>query len=256
MQLRRIIPILLLHKGLLYKTKKFNNPRYIGDPTNAVRIFNEKEVDELALIDIDATTAQRGPNFDLIKEIAGEAFMPLVYGGGISSLDQIKKVIDQGVEKVLLSHHALNSPDLIAKSAQQIGSSSTVVCLDVKKKIFGGYEIYTKNGTQNFKKDFLSVVKEMEDLGAGEILINSIDRDGMMNGYDLALIKSVASKVSIPVIACGGASNVSDINLAFEAGANGAAAGSMFVFHGKHQAVLITYPSQSEILSISNTNTI
>lgn len=256
MQLRRIIPILLLHKGLLYKTKKFNNPRYIGDPTNAVRIFNEKEVDELALIDIDATTAQRGPNFDLIKEIAGEAFMPLVYGGGISSLDQIKKVIDQGVEKVLLSHHALNSPDLISNSAQQIGSSSTVVCLDVKKKLFGGYEIYTKNGTQNFKKDFLSVVKEMENLGAGEILINSIDRDGMMNGYDLALIKSVASKVSIPVIACGGASNVSDINLAFEAGANGAAAGSMFVFHGKHQAVLITYPSQSEILSISNTNTI
>ncbi|MBK8622494.1 MAG: imidazole glycerol phosphate synthase subunit HisF [Saprospiraceae bacterium] len=251
MQIRRVIPVLLIHKGLLYKTKKFKDPRYVGDPTNSVRIFNEKEVDEIAIIDIDATVHGREPNYEQIREIAGEAFMPLAYGGGISKLDQIKKIIDQGVEKVILSHQAIKNPDIVSQTASQLGSSSTVVCLDYKKKFFGGYEVYTKNGTSSSGMDLVSLAKKYEDAGAGELIINSIDKDGMMEGYDLASIKAVTSAVSIPVIALGGAGNINDLTSAFENGATGAAAGSMFVFHGKHKAVLITYPEQSELDFIS-----
>lgn len=251
MQIRRVIPVLLIHKGLLYKTKKFKDPRYVGDPTNSVRIFNEKEVDEIAIIDIDATVQGREPNYEQIREIAGEAFMPLAYGGGISKPDQIKKIIDQGVEKVILSHQAIKNPDIVSQTASQLGSSSTVVCLDYKKKFFGGYEVYTKNGTSSSGMDLVSLAKKYEDTGAGELIINSIDKDGMMDGYDLASIKAVTSAVSIPVIALGGAGNINDLTSAFENGATGAAAGSMFVFHGKHKAVLITYPEQSELDFIS-----
>lgn len=247
MQIRRIIPVLLIHKGLLYKTKKFKDPRYVGDPTNAVKIFNEKEVDEIAIIDIDATVAGREPNYEQIREIAGEAFMPLAYGGGITRIDQVKKVIDQGVEKVILSHSALLNPGLITETANQIGSSSTVVCLDYKKKFFGGYDVFSKNGTLSSGKDLISLAKTYENLGAGELIINSIDKDGMMEGYDTVAIKAVTASVSIPVIALGGAGSVDDLLTSFECGATGAAAGSMFVFHGKHKAVLITYPDQSTI---------
>ncbi|MBK9255861.1 MAG: imidazole glycerol phosphate synthase subunit HisF [Saprospiraceae bacterium] len=247
MQIRRVIPVLLIHKGLLYKSKNFKTPKYVGDPTNAVKIFNEKEVDEIAIIDIDATMSGREPNYQQIREIAGEAFMPLAYGGGISKIDQIKKVIDQGVEKVILSHYALTNPEIVSQTVKQIGSSSTVVCLDFKKKFFGGYEIYTKNGTNPTGKNLIDMAKRYEELGAGELIINSIDRDGMMDGYDLAAIKTVTSAVSVPVIALGGAGTVNDLLNAFECGATGAAAGSMFVFHGKHKAVLITYPEQSEL---------
>jgi imidazole glycerol-phosphate synthase subunit HisF len=251
MQIRRIIPVLLIHKGLLYKTKKFKDPRYVGDPTNAVRIFNEKEVDEIAIIDIDATIEGREPNYEHIREIAGEAFMPLAYGGGISKIDHIKKIIDQGVEKVILSHSALTTPEIISETAKQIGSSSTVVCLDFKKKFFGGYEVYVKNGKTLAGKDLIALAKKYEELGAGEIIINSIDKDGTMEGYDFDAIKAVTTAVSVPVIALGGAGSVDDLTRAFECGATGAAAGSMFVFHGKHKAVLITYPEQSELGIIS-----
>jgi cyclase len=246
----RIIPVLLLHKGNLIKSVKFKDYKYVGDPINAVRIFNEKEVNELVLLDIDASRDKRPPDIKHITNIASEAFMPVAYGGGITNMTEVKEIFYNGVEKVIFNTAALKQESLITATANQFGSSSTVVSIDVKKTLLGGYKVFAVNGQKNTGKDPVVFAKEMENAGAGEIFINSVDHDGLMTGYDLNLIKKIAEAVSVPVIACGGAGVIEHFSKAVEAGASAVAAGSMFVFHGKHKAVLITYPSQEEIVNL------
>lgn len=243
----RVIPSLLLKGEGLVKTVKFANPRYVGDPINAVRIFNEKEVDELVFLDIGATPARRGPNFELLRDIASEAFMPFGYGGGITHLDQIKRLFALGVEKVILNTSAFTDPDLVTSAAAAAGSSSVVVSVDVRRNWRGRYSVFTHSGKQDTKRDPVGYAREMEQRGAGEILLSSIDRDGTLGGYDLDLIESVCRSVSVPVIALGGAGSLEHFREAARRGASAVAAGSMFVFHGKHRAVLITYPNYDDL---------
>jgi cyclase len=243
----RVIPVLLLHKGNLVKSVKFKDYKYVGDPINAVRIFNDKEVNELVLIDIDASREKRSPDLKHITNIASEAFMPVAYGGGISNINQVKEIFYNGVEKVVFNTAALEQPALITATANQFGSSSTVVSIDVKKTLLGGYKVYAANGQKNTGRDPVSFAKEMEAAGAGEIFINSTDTDGTMAGYDVNLVKKIAEAVTVPVIACGGAGSMLHFKQAIEAGASAVAAGSFFVFHGKHKAVLITYPLPAEL---------
>lgn len=244
----RVIPVLLIHKNGLYKSVKFKNHTYIGDPINAVKIFNEKEVDEIVILDIDASREKRPPNISQIREIAGEAFMPLAYGGGITKVDEIKELFFLGVEKVVLNHAAFYNPELISQAAGLVGSQSVVVSLDVKKNMFGKYNVHTLNGTQKIKGEPEVIAKQMEDAGAGEIFLNVIDRDGTFGGFDIDIIRKITGVLNIPVIACGGASSVEDFTkVVKEGGASAAAAGSMFVFQRPHRAVLITYPSQQDL---------
>jgi imidazole glycerol-phosphate synthase subunit HisF len=247
MLMPRVIPVLLFREGGLYKTTRFKDPVYVGDPINAVKIFNEKEVDELVFVDISATTEKRRPNFERIKEIAGECFMPLCYGGGVRSIDDAKQVIACGVEKVAINTQAVESPDFVRDAASEMASSTIVVSIDVKRDFFGKYHIHTHGGKKRSDWHPVEFAILMEKMGAGEILLNSIDRDGTQKGYDLELIRSVADAVSIPVIACGGAARVTDFSQALENHASAVAAGSMFVFHGRHRAVLISFPSQQEL---------
>ena len=251
METPRIIPILLLKGSGLYKTLKFKDPKYIGDPLNAVKIFNEKEVDELIVLDITAGLENRKPNYDLLYQMAGECFMPLGYGGGVSTVEEIRKLISLGIEKVSINSNAVNL-DFIKEAAEVFGSSRIVVSMDVKKNFFGKYEVYTKSGTQNTKMDAVKFSTEINKAGAGELLINSIDKDGTMQGYDLELIKSISVEIGIPVIACGGAGQINHFKQAINAGASAIAAGSMFLFHGKHRAVLISYPEQAVIKNLFN----
>jgi cyclase len=233
MKIKRIIPCLLLRNNGLVKTIKFKDSIYIGDPINAVRIYNEKEVDELIFLDIDATREKKEPPFGMIRNLAGECFMPFAYGGGIETLSQIEEIIKSGAEKIVIN--------------------TIVVSIDVKKRIIGGKTVHISGGRIDTGMNPLEYAKEMEDQGAGEIFINSIDRDGTMEGYDIELIKSISKAVNIPVIACGGAGNLEDLKLAVcKGGASAAAAGSLFVFHGKRRAVLITYPSYKEISELFN----
>lgn len=243
----RVIPCLLL-KGLgLVKTIKFKDPKYVGDPINAVKIFNDKEVDELIFLDISATVEKKRPAIELITRIAGECFMPLAYGGGIGTIQDIQDILSLGAEKVSINTVAVETPELIRAAADLFGSQSIVVSIDVRKKLFGGYEVCIRGGKKATGLDPVAHAVRMEELGAGEILINSIDRDGTMQGYDTDLIKKVAGAVSIPVIACGGAGRVEDLGAAVKAGASAVSAGSMFVFRGRLRAVLINYPSIREL---------
>lgn len=243
----RVIPCLLLKNGGLVKTKKFKNPVYIGDPINAVRIFNEKEVDELVFLDIACTLGKREPDYDLLQDIASEAFMPFAYGGGITRADQAQRLFKLGVEKVIINSHTAVEPELLSRIADSAGSQSVVASIDVKRNLFGKYTVWTQAGTVGTANDPVQYAQRMEAAGAGEILLTSIDRDGCMGGYDLALIKAVSEAVSIPVVASGGAAVPNDFLEARKAGASAASAGSMFVFHGKHRAVLITYPPYSQL---------
>jgi len=244
----RVMPCLLLNNGRLVKTVKFKNPSYIGDPINAIKIYNGKEVDELILVDITATVENRPPPFDLIEEVACECFMPFTYGGGIRNLDDIKNIFSLGVEKAAINSYAAENPEFIGKAAELFGSQSIVVSIDVKKTLMGKYVVHSHSGKISTKIDPVSYAKEMEKIGAGEILLNSIDRDGIMDGYDIALIQKVTSAVSIPVIALGGAGNVDDLTGAVkEGGASAVAAGSMFVYQGKNLGVLINFPSRDEL---------
>lgn len=243
----RVIPVLLLKNNGLYKSLKFKDLKYVGDPINAIKIFNEKEVDELIFLDIRATIENKEPDFEIIKDIASECFMPLCYGGGIKTQETINKLLYIGVEKVALNTQAFQNPDFVKEAARIHGSSTITVSIDVKKKLLGGYSVYIKSGTQDTKKDPVEYAKKVEELGAGEILINSIDKDGTMDGYDNHLLEKISSAVSIPVIACGGAGSLTHMQQVVNAGASAVAAGSFFVFQGKHKAVLITYPSQKEI---------
>ena len=244
----RVIPVLLLHEGGLVKSIKFKQYTYVGDPINAVKIFNEKEVDEIVILDIDATRNQSGPDFTRIKEIASEAFIPLAYGGGIRNIEEIKQLFYLGVEKVVLNAQAFLNPSLLSEAASLVGSQSVVASVDVKKNWLGQYKAYVKNGTENTGKNPVEYVKELVNAGAGEIFLNSIDRDGTYNGYDLELVKQVSASVNVPVIACGGASQLEDFHAAVDAGASAVAAGSLFVFQRTHRAVLISYPSQKELV--------
>lgn len=240
----RVIPCLLLKNQGLVKTVKFKDPTYVGDPINAVKIFNEKEVDELVFLDITASVERRKPNFKVIEDLASECFMPFGYGGGIRNLDEIKELLKLGVEKVVINSYAFEDNTFIKKAADLCGSQSVVVSIDVKKNFFGKYEVCIYSGKKSTKMDPVEYAKKMQHFGAGEIFLNSIDRDGTMQGYDIELIKKVSEAVTIPVVACGGAWKLEHFSEAVKkGGASAVSAGSMFVFHGPHRAVLITYPS-------------
>jgi imidazole glycerol-phosphate synthase subunit HisF len=240
----RVIPCLLLRGHGLVKTRKFKDPVYVGDPVNAVRIFSEKEVDELVVLDIDASREGREPNYELIAEIAGECFMPVAYGGGIRSLKQVRQLIRSGVEKVVINSAACESTAVIRESADVFGSQAVVAGVDVRRTLLGGYRVMAKSASVETKLKLDEHVQRVTEAGAGELFLNSIDRDGQMSGYDLDLIRSVTERVSVPVVACGGAGTVQHLSEAVrDAGASAVSAGSMFVFHGKHRAVLINYPS-------------
>ena len=244
----RVIPCLLLRNKGLVKTVKFKEPKYLGDPINIVRIFNDKEVDELIFLDITATVEHKKPPFKLLSEIASECFMPLGYGGGINNLEDIRTILSLGVEKVSINSHAIEDPSFITTAADQVGSQSIVVSIDVKKNFWGKYQVFTQNGRKKTGQDPLEFAVHMEQMGAGELLINSVDRDGTMQGYDLELIKQISGAVNIPVVACGGAGTVDDLaGVVNNGGASAAAAGSMFVFQGPHRAVLISYPTGKEL---------
>ncbi len=244
----RVIPLLLLKGDGLVKSVRFKNYKYIGDPINAVKIFNDKEVDELCILDIFASKEKRSPNIRKIREIAGEAFMPLSYGGGITSVEEVKEILFNGIEKVVVNSAALKQPELISDIANKFGSQSIVVSIDVKKNLLGRYKVFAENGNKNTGLDAVECAVKYEKLGAGEILLNSIDADGTYSGYQINVLRTVSSAVNIPVIACGGAADLEDFNKAVnEGGASAVAAGSMFVFQRPHNAVLISYPSQKEL---------
>lgn len=244
----RIIPCLLIQNGVLVKTVKFGDPKYVGDPLNAVRIFNEKEVDELIILDIDATRQEREPHYGLIEKLAVECRMPVCYGGGVKTVEQIERIVGLGIEKVAISSAAVDQPRLVSDGASRVGSQSIVVVIDIKKTPSSNlYEVYTHNGTRASGLDPITFAVQMEQLGAGEIVINSIDRDGTMAGYDIDLAKTIRNATHIPMTVLGGAGSVGDIATLFNrCGIVGAAAGSLFVFKGKYRAVLITYPSEKE----------
>ena len=245
----RVIPVLLLKGEGLYKTVKFKNPRYIGDPINSVRIFNEKEVDELVFLDIDASKDKKDPNFELLKDIASEAFMPMAYGGGLSNIEQVRKIFSIGFEKIILNSVLYHDIEIVEKIVSEFGSQSVVGCVDVKSNVFKTYNIYSINGSHKMNISLKDHIMQLAEKGVGEIFINSINRDGTMSGYDLHLIKEVANLVSVPVVACGGASSVYDFKQAVEkSNASAVAAGSMFVFMGPHKAVLINYPDRGELI--------
>ena len=252
----RIIPCLLVHNKGLVKTVKFKDPKYVGDPINAVKIFNEKEVDELMVLDIDATREKREPNLEMIKNLADKCRMPFCYGGGITTAEQARKIISLGAEKVALSNSALNNIELCQDIGSIIGNQSVVVVLDVKKRFLGGkYEVYTHNGAKAAGKGPLELAIQMEKLGAGEIIINSINQDGVMKGYDIALVEKIRESIGIPLTVLGGAGSLLDIGqLIKKFGAIGAAAGSLFVFKGIYRAVLINYPNRIEKEAIFKDN--
>ena len=243
----RIIPCLLVHNKGLVKTVKFKDAKYVGDPINAVKIFNEKESDELMVLDIDATVANREPDYKMIENLATECRMPLCYGGGIKTVEQATRIFNLGVEKIALSSAAIENPNLVSNIAKEVGSQSVVIVVDVKKKMFGGYDVYTHNGTKKTKVDLEKFITDLQSFGVGEIVVNSIDNDGVMKGYDLSLIEKIKPLINVPMTVLGGASSLDDIERLIEKfGIIGCSAGSLFVFKGKYKAVLINYPKQEE----------
>jgi imidazole glycerol-phosphate synthase subunit HisF len=244
----RIIPCLLVHNKGLVKTTKFRDPKYVGDPINAVKIFNEKEVDELIVLDIDASRYDKEPDYKMIENLAAECRMPFCYGGGIKTLSQAQRIFSLGVEKIAVSSIVIENPQIIAEVAKRVGNQSVVVVFDIKKKVLSNkYELYILNGTKPTGIDPISFAVEMEKLGAGEIIINSIDQDGLMKGYDINLINKIKEVINIPLTVMGGAGKLEDIGQVIEQhGIIGVAAGSMFVFKGKYRAVLINYPTATE----------
>lgn len=243
----RIIPSLLIQDNGLVKTVKFKDPKYVGDPINAVKIFNEKEVDELAVFDIDATVKGIEPNYSLIERFANQSRMPLCYGGGVKTVGQAQQIFSLGIEKIALSSSVLSTPSLITDIADRVGAQSVIVVLDVKKKMFGGYEVFTHNGKKATGINPFKFAEQAQHLGAGEIIINSIDQDGMMKGYDMNLIDKIRDSTSLPLTVLGGAGTLDDIGRVINRHEIiGVAAGSLFVFKGVYRAVLINYPSKNE----------
>ncbi|RDB62814.1 imidazole glycerol phosphate synthase subunit HisF [Gordonibacter sp. 28C] len=246
----RLIPCLSIIDHDLVKTVQFDKPRYLGDPVNAVKIFNEKGIDELCVLDIRASRNHRAPDMGYLADIASEAFMPLSYGGGITSLDEIERILFMGYEKVVINTAFVNNPRLVGEAAGRVGSQSVVVAIDAKSGLFGKCSCFVCDGGVKTGRDPVAMARLAESCGAGEILLNSISNDGMMHGYDLDLISSVAKAVSIPVIACGGAKDVGDFRRALDAGAHAAAAGSLYVYYGKEKAVLINAPEERRLFEV------
>lgn len=246
----RVIPCLLLRNGGLVKTEKFKNPKYIGDPINAIRIFNDKEVDELLVLDIEATKSRRGPNFDVIEQVSGECFMPLCYGGGISRVDHATRLFASGVEKVSIQTSALQDLSLVTDIASRYGNQSVVVSVDVKRNLFGQHKLYSSSGRKTVAEDWVGFLKRAVSAGAGEILLNAVDKDGTMAGMDLPLIERASAACSVPLIAGGGVGSLADIKAAVDVGASAISAGAFCVYHGPHRAVLITYPSYARLTEL------
>jgi cyclase len=245
----RVIPVLLLKGQGLVKSINFKNHRYIGDPINAVRIFNDLKADELVFLDIMASKEQRLISLDFVRKVGEEANMPFAVGGGISTIENIREIIGAGAEKVIINSAAAINPDFIRQASEAFGSSTIVVCIDVKKKLFGKQQVWTKNGTESIGLTPVEYAQKMEAKGAGEIIIQSIEQDGLMKGYDLDLIKTITESVTIPVVALGGAGNVTHLKEAYsQANATGLAAGSMFIYHGARKGVLINYPEKNEMI--------
>ena len=249
----RVIPTLLLKHNGLVKSEKFKNYRYIGDPINAVNLFNDLKVDELCFLDITATNEKRLIDLDLLKRIADEASMPFAVGGGIASINDIREVLKVGAEKVIISTAAILSPDFVRQVALEFGASTISICLDVKKNYWGNYKIYIHNGSKSVNLEPISFAKQMEELGAGELIVNSIDCDGTMSGYDIPLLRAVSEVVTIPVVALGGAGNMEHFKQAVVEGAVSAvAAGSFFIYKGARRAVLISYPGSDSFDNLFN----
>jgi cyclase len=244
----RVIPVLLLNKdGLLYKPRAFKNPVYVGDPRVAVKIFNDKGADEIVLMDMTATAEGREPDYQLIEEIASESFMPMAYGGGVRTVEQARRIASLGVEKIVLNTIASERPDVVASISALVGASSTVVCIDYRKHFLSGNKVYAESGKRKTEFDPVSFAKTMAAAGAGEIILQDMDRESSMAGYNISMIRAVSEAVAVPVVALGGAGNLSHLREATDAGAAAAAAGSMFVFQGPHRAILITYPSDAKL---------
>ncbi|WP_020528443.1 AglZ/HisF2 family acetamidino modification protein [Flexithrix dorotheae] len=244
----RVIPVLLLKNKGLVKSKKFKDFRYIGDPINAVRIFNDFKADELVFLDILATKENRLVSLDFVKKVGEEANMPFAVGGGIKTIEDIQKIISAGAEKVIINSFAAENPDFIQQAADTFGSSTIVVCIDIKKKFLGGLKTFTRNGKKSTKFSPVEFAQLMESKGVGEIIVQSIENDGAMAGYDISLIKSISEAVTVPIVALGGAGNLKHLQEGYKEGfANGLGAGSMFVYHGKKKGVLINYPEKSEV---------
>ena len=243
----RVVPCLLLKNEGLVKTKRFKDPVYVGDPINAVRIFNDKEVDELIILDISASKENKPPNYTLIEEVATECFIPLCYGGGISSIEQAQKLFTIGIEKICLQSSVLTDLSLITNISKKFGSQSVVVAVDVKETWLGKKKLYSSKLGKTLNVSLLEYIKSVVEAGAGEVLINFVDREGVMQGLDLALIEQIRAELSIPLIFMGGVGSLNHIKEAVVAGASAVAAGSFFVFQGPHRAVLITYPKYREL---------
>lgn len=251
MLLTRVIPCLLLQEDSLVKTINFKKPGYIGDPVNTARIFNELEVDELTLLDITATNNKKAPNFKILSELANECFMPLAYGGGIRSFDDAKKIFQIGIEKVIINSYAFEKPQFITQLSEHFGNQSVVASIDVKKNIFGKYQVYSKAGTKKQKVEPVDWAKELEALGAGEILLTAIHQEGTWKGYDIDLVKRIAEAVDIPIIANGGASCVADIEQVVKKGqASAVSLGSMVVYQSQGMGVLVNFPDRKQLEKI------
>lgn len=243
----RVIPCLLMLDNGLVKTTRFAKPKYVGDPINAIRIFSDKEVDELIVLDIGASRESREPNYELIEQFAGECFMPLCYGGGIRSVEQARRLFALGVEKICLQSAALDDLKIVTRIAEQFGSQSVLVSADIKSNWLGKHKLYSSKTSKLMDRSWLTFLKDAVAAGAGEVVLNSVDRDGTMQGMDLDIISEAAAALPVPLIAVGGASSLQDIKAAVDAGASAVSAGAMFVFHGPHRAVLITYPKYREL---------
>lgn len=251
MLMHRVMPCLLLRNRALVKTVRFKGASYVGDPINTIRIFNEKEVDELILLDITATTDNKRPNFELIADMAGECFMPLAYGGGVKNLEDFRALFGLGVEKVAVNSAAFGAPGLISQAAAAFGSQSVIGAIDVKKSLWGKYKVCHHGGRQVAEAGPVEWARRLEELGAGEILLTSVDRDGTFQGYDLELVRQVSQAVGVPVIACGGAGSLEHLGQAVkQAGASAVALGSMVVYQGPHRAVLINYPPPAKLKEV------
>lgn len=250
----RVIPVLLLKNGGLYKGVRFKNHKYVGDPINTVKIFNDKEVDELVLLDIEASRYNKPIDFELLEQIATEAFMPLAYGGGIRTVEDAKRIFNIGFEKVILNTNAVENSELLYQLVYSFGSQSIIVAIDIKRSFLGNYSVYTKSGSFKTRYNPINFAKKMEEIGVGEILLNSIDRDGVMCGYDLDIIKAISQSLSIPLIASGGAGALEDMRRAKEMGASAVGVGSMFVYNGIHKAVLVSYPKYEQLYKLFEEN--
>ena len=244
---QRVIPCLLLRNSGLVKTLKFTNPKYVGDPINAIRIFNDKEVDELMVLDIEASKQGKEPDYALIEQFAGECFMPLCYGGGVRTVEQAQRLFALGVEKVCLQTAALNDISLVTRIAERFGAQSVLVSADIKRSLFGKRQLYSAATGKAVAQPWLDFLKSAVAAGAGEVVLNSVDRDGTMQGMDLELIREASSALPVPLVAVGGVGSMADIRAAIDAGASAVSAGAFFVFHGPHRAVLITYPRYQEL---------